>query len=1728
MRDESPPLPVRPAPARRLAGVLLLALAGGLFGLDAAAAPAITSIDPESGGNFNRVTITGTGFGSSRGSSTVTFGGTEARRYYEWSDTEIAVQPPSILPFGANAVVVTVGGQASGGVDYTRLPALTALCSGLRMAEPSGSAEVGVLRSGPTTDALTVSVAYTGAATPGPDYTGPSTVTIDADETEAYWTLRVVDDAGKEGDERILITVEAEGYLSAGCQMTLVDDDPDGTPAPAISRLSRTTGGAGAGVVITGRNFGTSGSVGFNGTQADTTRWSATSIRATVPAGATTGNVVVTVGGQASNGIAFTVTPTPEITGLDPSSGGERAGVVITGRNFGEFRGSSQVTFNGRGAATPSWSETSIRATVPEGVTTGPVVVTVGGLASNGVTFTVVESDKPVRLSCGSSVSEPSGRARVEVTLNPGDEPDEDATFTITYAGTADKGVDYSVGTLTIEAGERSAQMDPRLTVIDDTSAEGEETIELTVTAAGYKEASCTIRLKDDEAAISSLKPAAGPVGTSVVITGTNFGTAKGTSTVTFNGTAAATTAWSATSITATVPAGAGTGNVVVRVGEAATNGVPFTVTGVTVAPTALTIDEGGTGTYTVVLDSQPTAAVTVSMFAPEGTDLSVDLLPVFTASNWDEAQTVTVTAGEDADQEDDTVTLAHRTASADAGYHDLAVDSVEVTVTDNDVGAGVRVAPTGLTLEEGEEGSYTLVLRTEPTADVTVTVEAGGDLAADPSSLTFTASNWNTARTVTVTAGEDEDAADETETVSHTVTSTDTAYSGLAVDSVKVTVADDEGTGGPGGTEELTVSTTRLRITEGNMGKYTVVLNRAPAAGVTVAVSAPAGGDLTVSPASLSFTPSNWDTPQEVMVEAGHDADLADEVESITHTITRGTTGSSSSLRGGLWRDASFATAMGSPAPTREYVYLGERLVAIAGGGTVGEASVVVTIDDDDDPETPGVPALTDSLRLTEGHTGAYTLELGAAPTADVAIALSVSPGSDAVADVSVSPASVTFGSSNWDSPQWITVSVGRDSDTVGETETITHTATSTDSRYEGITIAPVRVVIRDRNPTADPPEGTLTASPSPCTIAASATVCSTTLTWTSTNTAAVQVRRIKPGTETTLSVNEIVLRSGNSNGSVVFERIDLTESPFYLYEYITATGRRGRQLATVTVHGVKQLTLSPSSGPVGTEVTIMGSHFGTTQGTVSFGGTTGEIESWSDTRIVVEVPEGLTAGAKTVAVTVNGTARTVGTFTVTDDETLDLEPKGTLTARSSSCTIADDEETCQITLDWTRMHTTRIQVRKSGSTTALANSDTASGNLTVEVSEGSNTYRLYDYSGGTLGNELDSVTVTGRSDTSPMDRPTIGSCSASPVHVKTGGASTLSWSAANATSVVLNPGNIDLTNDADSRYAVTLSEAGPKTYTLTASNPDWTGPDAASCTIGVTAWGEPTASISANRTGINQGQPVTLTWSSTNVSSTVISGLGSVTANGSRELTPAQGTREYEISAANWAWTGTDAATDSVTVTVDAKPTGTISASPNPCHIAATATTCTTTLRWSGSGTTGLLVRVSHNNAASTVVSSSGRTGTSSPSWIQRSPTNRYLFYLYDYENRVQGARLASLNVRGVKTPVISSLSRTQGNADSEVWIYGLYFDSAEGTVTFGGVTAEINSWSDTRISVQVPGELGEATVQVKVTANDLESNELDFRVLGRPVRGECDEDDEDDEEEECEEDDEEKEKE
>ena len=119
--------------------------------------------------------------------------------------------------------------------------------------------------------------------------------------------------------------------------------------------------------------------------------------------------------------------------------------------------------------------------------------------------------------------------------------------------------------------------------------------------------------------------------------------------------------------------------------GSAAADDVTVTVRdndrqGVTVSAMALTVPEGGTAEYTVVLSAEPAKDVTVKVAGASG-DVSIDgdRVLTFTSVNWNDPQTVTVRAAEDDDAvADDPVTLTNALAGGGSAR-------VTVTVTEND-----------------------------------------------------------------------------------------------------------------------------------------------------------------------------------------------------------------------------------------------------------------------------------------------------------------------------------------------------------------------------------------------------------------------------------------------------------------------------------------------------------------------------------------------------------------------------------------------------------------------------------------------------------------------------------------------------------------------------------------------------------------------------------------------------------------------------------------------------------------------------------------------------------------------------------------------------------------------------------------------------------------------------------------------------------------------------------
>ncbi len=437
-------------------------------------------------------------------------------------------------------------------------------------------------------------------------------------------------------------------------------------------------------------------------------------------------------------------------------------------------------------------------------------------------------------------------------------------------------------------------------------------------------------------------------------------------------------------------------------------------------ANTALSIDEGGSGSFDVSLSTAPNANVTVSL-TKTNADIDLDKTSLsFSTSNWNQTQTITVTAGEDDDTTDDSDTI---TLSATGGI-DAADVTKSVSVTDNDAPSGTIVlsdANRALSIDEGGSGTFEVSLSTAPNANVTVSLsKTNDDITLSPSSLTFTTTDYG-AKSVTVNAAEDADTTDDSDTI------TLSATGGIDADDVtkSVSVTDNDA---PSGTIVLSDSNTALSIDEGGSGSFEVSLSTAPNANVTVSLSK-TNDDIRLDKTSLSFNTSNWNQTQTITVNAAEDADTTNDSDTITLTASGG---------------------IDAPNVTK---------------------SVSVT-DNDDAPAPSGTIVLSDTttLNIDEGGSESFEVSLSAAPNANVRVSLTKTNS-----DITLSPSSLTFDTSNYGTAQRVTVNAAEDADTTNDSDTITLTASG------GITAPQVRksVSVTD-NDGSSTPSGTIQVTPS------------------------------------------------------------------------------------------------------------------------------------------------------------------------------------------------------------------------------------------------------------------------------------------------------------------------------------------------------------------------------------------------------------------------------------------------------------------------------------------------------------------------------------------------------------------------------------------------------------------------------------------------------------------------
>ncbi len=205
----------------------------------------------------------------------------------------------------------------------------------------------------------------------------------------------------------------------------------------------------------------------------------------------------------------------------------------------------------------------------------------------------------------------------------------------------------------------------------------------------------------------------------------------------------------------------------------------------------------------------------------------------IFTPENWNIPQAIIVSGVDSSSANDVPYQVTGAAASNDPHYNGISVPTVNLTNIAHEAPGVQIVESNGLTnvTEGGRTDTYTVRLTTQPTADVILTIDPGNQLTVSATTLTFTSSNWDDPKTITVTAVDDEVAeGPHTGTITHSVQSGDQNYNEIPVTSVTAYITDKVPAGvtialaGPATTSE-----------DGGTAHFTVVLNSQPASNVTV-----------------------------------------------------------------------------------------------------------------------------------------------------------------------------------------------------------------------------------------------------------------------------------------------------------------------------------------------------------------------------------------------------------------------------------------------------------------------------------------------------------------------------------------------------------------------------------------------------------------------------------------------------------------------------------------------------------------------------------------------------------------------------------------------------------------------------------------------------------------------------------------------------------------------------
>lgn len=339
---------------------------------------------------------------------------------------------------------------------------------------------------------------------------------------------------------------------------------------------------------------------------------------------------------------------------------------------------------------------------------------------------------------------------------------------------------------------------------------------------------------------------------------------------------------------------------------------------------------------------------------------------------------------------------------------------------TDVDLPAGISFNLNDESITEGNATTCEFRLTSKPRSDVTleITADEPTRIGISPSTLTFTKTNWNIPIPVTLSATDnfiDDDNVNTT--ITAVASSSDKRYHGVTSVPFIVNVIDNDVAG-------IVYYSSTSTVTEaGATVQLLCKLNSEPISDVTLNISSNKPDRLGISLSTLTFTSSNWNTPQPVILSATNDAIVNGDV---TATVTLSTSSEGDTIYNELQ-----------------------------------SVTLPITIIDND---VAGIEYPTTDLTVTEGGDSVTrAFKLKSQPTSDVTLHLSAGTYAERL---NISPSQLTFTSSNWNEPKQVTFAAVDDAVVNGVTTSIINiVVSSSDTVYRNIQTTSFNVIVNDND---------------------------------------------------------------------------------------------------------------------------------------------------------------------------------------------------------------------------------------------------------------------------------------------------------------------------------------------------------------------------------------------------------------------------------------------------------------------------------------------------------------------------------------------------------------------------------------------------------------------------------------------------------------------------------------